>query len=341
METIQSNLVADVITEIFENLSVRDLLSALLVNQEWCQIAVPMYWKAPFSYTKKRSIAALKIYELFFERGSSTLLGTKENSARGAVQETPVLYDYPLFLKELNYTNLLALGERVEAILQMLTNRGIRLNTFVMDNTGANNEAFYGIWTAPCYAPIFNSLIHVEIHTPFSKNNVMKTLAKNCTRLSHLDINLYDNAPDRVKETLDYLEKLFSVQQCRLNLRLVFPNGPGKMLINTFQSQLESFKRLELVKWDFNGCEWRWLKMCPNLTEFAITSPPQTGVSDTLGSIYETYLLKPSKNSKIRTAHWHFDKDDDGISSMSNFYFHQDKPSMEPYDDKPPFLKRR
>ncbi|CAG8610358.1 192_t:CDS:2, partial [Ambispora gerdemannii] len=316
-ETVQSALVADVITEILENLSARDLLSALLVSREWCQVAVPMYWKAPFSYTKKRSMAALKIYELFLERGSSTLLGTKEDSTRGAVQETP-LYDYPLFLKELNYTNLLELGESVEAILQilqMLTNRGIRLNTFVMDNTGTNSEIFYGIWTAPRYAPIFSSLIHVEIHTPFLKNNVMKTLANNCTRLSHLDINLYDNSSNRVIETFYYLKKLLSLQQCPLNLRLVFPNGPGKMLMNTLQSQqLESFKRLELVKWNFNGCEWRWLKMCPNLTEFAITSPPQTQVSDILGTIYENYRLKLSKNYKITTAHWHFDKDD-GVSS--------------------------
>ncbi|CAG8621295.1 7324_t:CDS:2 [Ambispora gerdemannii] len=332
-----SQLVADVITEILENLSVRDLLSALLVNREWCQVAVPMYWKAPFSYKYKRSMTALKIYELFLERGSSTLIGTTENSARGTtIQETPMLYDYPLFLKELNYTNLLALkgiDGKVNAILQMLINRGIRLNTFIMDNTGSKSERHYEIWTTPRYASIFSSLIRVEIRTPFPKNHVIKTLAKNCTMLSYLDINLHDNSIDRVKKTLNYLEEFISVQRCPLNLRLVFPNGPGKMLIKTLQSQFESLKRLELVKWNFSECDdWGWLKKCPNLTEFAITSSLQTRVSAILDVKYETYHSKSSNNSRLTTAHWHFDKDGE-TSSMPNFYFHSGKSSMVQYYD--------
>jgi hypothetical protein len=156
--------------------------------------------------------------------------------------------------------------------------------------------------------------------------------------LSHLDINLYDNSVERVLETFNYLEKLLSIQQCLLNLRLVFPNGSGKMLIETFQSRLESFKRLELVKWNFSGCDWKWLEKCPNLIEFAITNPSQTQVTDILGSNYETHHLKLSKNSKIATAHWHFNKDMT-ISSKSNFYFHPDKSSMELYDKSPIIIK--
>nr|CAG8506605.1 14995_t:CDS:2 [Entrophospora candida] len=115
-----------------------------------------------------------------------------KDSAQGAVQEFPGLYNYPLFLKELNYTNLLMLEgmhRRIPEILQMLTNVGL-----------------------------------------------------------HLDINLYDNSNERVEETLDCLKKLISTQRCFLNLRLVFKNGPGKRLIEIFQSRPEFFKRLELVK---------------------------------------------------------------------------------------------
>jgi hypothetical protein len=173
---------ADVIKIILKDLNVRDVHSALLVNREWCRAAVPMYWRAPFSFTQKRSMTALKIYEMFLEQGSST-------SAQGEAQRALPFFDYPSFIKELHYTNLLACegaysrAKKVESILQMLTTREVRLETFIMENTGANNERVYGLWTTPCYASIFSTLIHVEIHTPFPKNNVIKSLVKNCTRL--------------------------------------------------------------------------------------------------------------------------------------------------------------
>src|SRR5688572_21633256 len=97
---------------------------------------------------------------------------------------------------------------------------------------------------------------------------------------SHLDINLHDTSAERAKESLNYLKEIISSQKCPLNLRLVFPNGPGSMLVEIFKSRLESFKRLELVKWDFKGRDWKWLKDCPNLTEFAISIPPQAQVSN-------------------------------------------------------------
>jgi len=165
---------ADVLEIIFKQLSIRDLLSALLVNRLWCREAVPIYWKAPFSYTEKRSMVASKTYELFLKQENRTV---------------STLYDYPLFLKELNFTNLLATFGKYEsfikiaAILQMLTNRGVRLESLIMDNTGANNDKLYGSWTAPEYASILSSLVFVKIHTPFQKNKVVKSLAKNCTTL--------------------------------------------------------------------------------------------------------------------------------------------------------------
>ncbi|CAG8607366.1 12355_t:CDS:2 [Ambispora gerdemannii] len=242
-ETIQSTLVADVIT--LENLSVRDLLSALLVNRDGTKSPFQCIGKL-HSVIQREGVGCTKNLRIVSRKQYTSR--NERKFCAGAVQETSVLYDYPLFLKELNYTNLPELGELAVETLQMLTNRGIRLMTFVMDNTGTNSETFYGIWTALRFAPIF--------------------------------------------QTLYYLEKLLSVQQCPLNLRLVFPNGPGRMLINIFQSQkFKSFKHLELVRCDFNGFEWRWLEMCPNLTEFAITIPPQTQVSD------ETYRLKLSKKS--------------------------------------------
>ncbi|CAG8740375.1 12042_t:CDS:2, partial [Racocetra fulgida] len=139
---------------VLKDLEFRDIHSALLVNREWCRAVVPIYWSAPFSFTHKRSMTALKIYEMFLEQGSST-------SAQSEAQKVLPFFDYPSFIKELNYTSLLACkgvyerNKTVESILQMLTDREIRLEALIMENTGTNNERAYGLWTTPCYAPIF------------------------------------------------------------------------------------------------------------------------------------------------------------------------------------------
>ncbi|CAG8652681.1 19876_t:CDS:2 [Dentiscutata erythropus] len=327
-DTIKPYLVTDVLIKIFQNLSIRDLISALLVNREWSQVAVPMYWKAPFSYKKKRSILSLKIYKLFLDQENNS-----NHSSQTTTQRLPTLYDYPFFLKELNYTNLLELDRdiiNIDAILKMLTSRGVRLNTFIMDNSGTIKEYIYALWTKSCYAPMFSSLVHVAIHVPFPKNCVIKALADNCTKLSHLDINLYDNCTVRVKYLLNYLNELFSTQKHLSNIRLVFPNGPGGLLNNILKSHLESFKHLELAKWNFDDCDWEWLKKCPNLSEFAMTNP-QFQITDILGLERDVYRLKKSKNSKITTTHWHFDTADK-ISLISNFYFHPENPLVESYE---------
>ncbi|RHZ78041.1 hypothetical protein Glove_168g275 [Diversispora epigaea] len=64
-------LIEDVIKIILKDLDFRDIFSALLVNREWCRAAVPFYWKAPFNFTRKRSMAALKTYEVYLEQGSN------------------------------------------------------------------------------------------------------------------------------------------------------------------------------------------------------------------------------------------------------------------------------
>ncbi|CAG8573975.1 9773_t:CDS:2 [Diversispora eburnea] len=313
----------DIIRIILKDLNVRDILSALLVNREWCRAAVPFYWKAPFSFTSKRSRAALKIYQMYLEQGSSS------TSAQGEALKVLPFFDYPLFIKELNYTNLLMLVEKIELILQMLTDRGARLETFIIENVRVYNyNEVYGLWTRPCYVPLFNTLIHVEVHFPFMNNNFIKPLAENCARLGH-------HSQQFAKESINSLEKLISAQRCPLNLRLVYPNGPGHMLIKAFQSGLEYFQRLELVKWNFAGCDWSWLNNCPNLTEFAITNPPPQ-VFKILGTENESYLFRPSLNKKSRvlTEHWHFDKDDDEISSMQKFFFHHKKSLRVRYDPR-------
>ncbi|RHZ78039.1 hypothetical protein Glove_168g276 [Diversispora epigaea] len=98
-------------------------------------------------------------------------------------------------IRKLNYTNLLPWVNKIESILQMLTDRGIRLETFIIENVCVyyNDNTVYRLWTNSRYSSILSTLIHVEVHSPYMDSKCIKSLAKNCTRLSHLDINLYNN----------------------------------------------------------------------------------------------------------------------------------------------------
>ncbi|CAG8510672.1 18654_t:CDS:2, partial [Acaulospora morrowiae] len=298
-----NNLIPDVLLIIFESFSIHDLLSALQVNRHWCQVAIPLYWKAPFNYTSERSRAALRIYKLFLEESD--------------VDRKKPLYDYPSFIKELNCKDLLI--SEVDEMLPILIKYEARLDTFIINFSSPGNDRIYVEWTKSCYKPIFDSLVHIEISTPFLKNVVLQNLAENCTQLSHLDINLYDNRLDRFEGLFDYLNQYISAQKHLLNLRLVFKRGDGEKLINVLRSKPKSFKRLELVGWNFYNVTWEWLKNCSNLDEFAITSPAPKILSKIFEvTPYETIRTKYSNVNKIVTIHWH-------IKDGSKFYFHQDE----------------
>ncbi|CAG8506261.1 6395_t:CDS:1, partial [Scutellospora calospora] len=160
---VQTDLISDVIVEVLEHLSsIRDILSALLVNREWSRAAIPIYWKAPFNYPQEFSKTALKTYELFLKNESTKDTNQKKLTA---------LYDYPSFLKVLNYTNLLASEtskydrcRKINEILQMLKDHGVRLDSLIIENIGANNEGVYGLWAASAYTPY--GLWATSVYTP-------------------------------------------------------------------------------------------------------------------------------------------------------------------------------
>ncbi|CAG8586226.1 4016_t:CDS:2 [Diversispora eburnea] len=109
---------------------------------------------------------------MFLEQGSSS------TSAYGEAQVLP-FFDYPSFIKELKYTNLFLLIDKVEveSIIQMLTDRKVRPETFIIKNVHTNSAA-YGLWTAPYYAPIFSTHIHVEVHFSYMNSGSGDILIK-------------------------------------------------------------------------------------------------------------------------------------------------------------------
>ncbi|CAG8763785.1 7183_t:CDS:2, partial [Funneliformis caledonium] len=90
------SMVVDVIEQVLKDLSACYLHSALTFNRVWSQAAIP-------------------------------LKGIGKKSTQFSVHKDQPLYDYPIFIRELNYTNLLACEKsykrvrKVEAILQTLT----------------------------------------------------------------------------------------------------------------------------------------------------------------------------------------------------------------------------
>src|SRR6185369_415252 len=108
-------------------------------------------------------------------------------------------------------------------------------------------------------------------------------------------MHIHDNSTGRVDESLAYLKELIPAQTCLLSLRLVFPNGLGRKLFPILQAFPERFRHLELVKWNFKGCEWQWLADCPNLKEFAFTSYLARDLEGILGTEHELHRLQMSK----------------------------------------------
>ncbi|RHZ78110.1 hypothetical protein Glove_168g268 [Diversispora epigaea] len=143
-----------------------DVIRIILKDLDVCDI---------HSTPKKRRMTAIKIYKMFLEQGSST-------SAQGETQKVLPFFDYPLFIKELNYTKLLKLFECEEQF---------QIEKEHMD---------YGQH-------------HQYVHIPFMNNNIVKSLAKIARDwYSHLDINLYNNSEEFAKESINYLEEFISAQ---------------------------------------------------------------------------------------------------------------------------------
>lgn len=184
-------LVSDVLREIFLHLvdtcessdqqfnnSIRDLYPCILVNRQWCEIAIPILWSRPFLYgTEQHEHCNEKVIQMyvkcFDDQDKLFLLNQgidvseilnyhlddNENTEGDIIKENnfgstdavinPPLFNYPRFLRRLNYTSMIKV-ENAEilifrSLLRLFLNRGARLQELILypDQFDPSNDEMY------------------------------------------------------------------------------------------------------------------------------------------------------------------------------------------------------
>jgi hypothetical protein len=70
-------------------------------------------------------------------------------------------------------------------------------------------------------------------------------------------ILIYCTSDRRAKETIDHLKKLLYAQTS-FEFLVGVSKRTREIATKIFQFRPKSLKRLELVKWNFSGCDWEW-----------------------------------------------------------------------------------
>src|ERR1700722_9303094 len=104
----------DCIVEILEYLrnDKKSLFSNLFVNRTWCQLIIPLLWCQPFEVRKKESKMIIDTLILCLSKEEKLTFLEKMNGNRKMINiEMSPLFDYPLYIRGLDYRNLECLIE--------------------------------------------------------------------------------------------------------------------------------------------------------------------------------------------------------------------------------------
>ncbi|CAI2178997.1 5451_t:CDS:1 [Funneliformis geosporum] len=101
------------------------LRNMVLVNRNWCKVGIPYLWKAPFSIDKTNSIKQIQIISTYL-----SFLNNKEYKFF-PVQKRTCLFNYPIYLRELEIGNLFYM------IVRWIYQRKIKFVYY--ENTGRSN----------------------------------------------------------------------------------------------------------------------------------------------------------------------------------------------------------
>ncbi|KAG9286632.1 hypothetical protein G9A89_005400 [Geosiphon pyriformis] len=116
---MSDRLPTEILQEIFQNLSFKNLFSCTLVNRLWCTAAIPYMWASPFNDSLHKPWALLNTYfncfgeeEInFLEQQNLVLAPTNDKGMKQSVNVSPkvisVFFAYGSFLKEINSARLL------------------------------------------------------------------------------------------------------------------------------------------------------------------------------------------------------------------------------------------
>ncbi|CAG8580528.1 13696_t:CDS:2, partial [Ambispora leptoticha] len=282
-----SLLISDILDEIFQHLTALknpfnyhssevydNLYSCILVNKQWCDIAIPHLWRRPFSSV--HSYAQYKILMIYL----SLLDKSKQEKIKIELGHkfsyicTPT-YNYASFIRHLDYAELISairsfyfistknnktffkeeiifmLSDLVRELFVKSGSRLISLRVMLRDCSK---------WFAGFDDPAFRSWIS-GIHNLYIVGlseetcHILQILTDDCKFLMNLSISVWNFETDKNSQILeDYVVDFLNSQQNLKILSIYDCDGFTRLIIPSLKSFSCSLERLSLEYVDFSGC---------------------------------------------------------------------------------------
>uniref|UniRef100_A0A1D1XPN3 SCF E3 ubiquitin ligase complex F-box protein grrA n=1 Tax=Anthurium amnicola TaxID=1678845 RepID=A0A1D1XPN3_9ARAE len=294
------SLPSETIDDIFKHIhDPSTLYSCLFVNRTWCRKIVPILWARPkpLVYKESSSRSLIETYVSCFDKEEKAILFSEEDLSNAEHLKSP-LFEYAVFLKELNYP-LLRLAvrrcyrnlgskefskrikprnpevnpNRQVTIMKALCNlfmRMSRLESLVLDSyDDIPNVALFT--RGQCFSNLINLRV---LWTNFALNmtNFIKKLPQICTGLRDLviEFDLHDVHNGNIDA--ENLASVIKAQQSLNTFELIGPHNQVTPILSALDSQIES---LTSVK--FSRIKYQWealdiLGKCSKLKSLDIVS---------------------------------------------------------------------
>ncbi|CAB4426092.1 unnamed protein product [Rhizophagus irregularis] len=198
------NLNKDILFLIFEELQddSKSLFSCLMVSRLWCETAVPVLWRDPWSYSGiiygNKSYLFIIITSYFFDNIEKFI--TEERIQSPSVIVKPILFDYLSFCRSINISiiyNIISIGSSLsynQFIIQQefyyfFMNKCQELK--YLDMTSIEHQIFYFPEDKTCLESICELKCDTSIDSSYFYG-----LSQFCQRIQKLVINNIDSNPN-------------------------------------------------------------------------------------------------------------------------------------------------
>ncbi|CAG8598758.1 22021_t:CDS:1 [Dentiscutata erythropus] len=184
----------------------KDFHSCLLVNKHWATCAVPILWEAPFKINDRftPSPKVIQTYLAFIPNEIFLKLGYNERIGL-SITRLP-LFDYPSFLKELQFDRFLSAAiasncckDIIIELFKMLTVKDVRLRRFdiynylfIQHSESQNTMASLVLPHFSEYTSMLSRLTNFNFsyQWPMHKAQLFNIIAENCYNIENLKVSI-------------------------------------------------------------------------------------------------------------------------------------------------------
>ncbi|GBC04990.1 hypothetical protein RclHR1_00060003 [Rhizophagus clarus] len=257
-----SKLNRDVLYMIFEELQDNNnvLYTCLSVNKTWCELIIPILWKDPWKFLKRKKEKGKILFNVIFSHLSDESRNHLNQNLQINTYEKPS-FDYISFCRHLNLNAIQWLINIIDEESDMKIIKNEVINLFINENTRFTHlyiprQFDYQIHLIPGLKRCFSKIEFLSCNTCISDNTLIG-LIEICKPIKELElfIEKYHNNPD--------IAKLIDSSKNLVNVKF----EPNYFNYFNYSNKNESF--YTLIENSLN-------KHADNVQCFKITEPPAT-----------------------------------------------------------------